>query len=266
METNSTKSGGINIDNRKKPESLTPIKPSKQSATLPHSQEKGTASKRASVPAESPDTLNLGQHAAGEAAASSSPTPQSGNDDETNARDNINAWGTLFSWFIALGGLAIAFITNWVYNIAKDTQQQAERISGALELENKIISVKGDISRVNLQTGIFTFVNELDIDEHHNERDALMAINVFINRTEGLLNTMTDLEAQHRYFDGILFKLKNIMARQLDERYLNFIRKALPQFLELLHTRLMQTHLMESQAGRNCLDDIAKLWRLVQQE
>lgn len=177
-------------------------------------------------------------------------------------QEDLNRWGTLFAWLLAAVALVIAFVTSWVYAIAKEAKDQVTAVHSALDLSTRVREARSTLARVELHADIATLLDELDPDEAHVERQRLRSIRNLISTGESLLEPATDFHAAAAVLNAKAISLSAATQASLDSRYRRFLRNRLNPYLEGLHERLTVSRLAQFPAGQACIAEVEKVWRI----
>ncbi|WP_280154893.1 hypothetical protein [Piscinibacter sp. XHJ-5] len=198
------------------------------------------------------------------AAAAASPSDQAsalaGSPDKI--QEDLNRWGTLFAWLLAAVALVIAFVTSWVYAIAKEAKDQVTAVQGALDLNARVREARSSLARVELHAHIANLLDELDPESDHLERQRLRSIRNLIATGESLLAPATDMEEAAAVLNAKAVGLGAPIDRPLDPRYHRLVRNDLSRYLQNLHERLVASELSHRPAGEACVAQVERLWRI----
>jgi hypothetical protein len=176
-------------------------------------------------------------------------------------QENQNRWGTMFAWLLAVVGLLIAFVTSWVYAIAKEAKEQVSAVQGVLDLNAKLLEARTSLARVEIHTKISTLLDELDPEQQHVERIRLRSIRNLVAEGERLLTPMSNAAETATQLRAKVITMKAANA-VLDPRFLRFLRNDMAPYLEGLQARLWRAPIGQTVFGQECIVEIEQLWRL----
>lgn len=178
-------------------------------------------------------------------------------------QDDMNRWGTLFAWLIAMVALVIAFVTTWVLGLSREVKEQLDATRDSLDQHAKYAQIRRDQLSISTTAHLLHLHSTLDINKCHVERMVIRYLMGVLQLTTEMLGQIPDVQAALHTLGKTRAALEAIFGRiQADPRLRSALRdKVVPCLIEH-HDAMNRVPALSSAQGLAAMDELAAIARM----